>query len=64
MKRASYRNAVALIALNDGPGEPWARDVEQVAGMMSVTLVADLFGVTEERVARDVVACREREDIS
>lgn len=49
MKRASYRHAVELIAMNDDPAE---RDVEAVAAQISTSLVADLFGVERERVAR------------
>jgi hypothetical protein len=55
MKRASYRHGVEIIALNDETAET---DPEAVAGMISVCLLADLFGVEPERVARDVVRYR------
>jgi hypothetical protein len=55
MKRASYREAVAWIAQND---EPEDGDADNVAGYISTTLVADIFGVDQERVGRDVVRYR------
>lgn len=58
MKRASYRNAVDFIAMND---EVDCLEVEQVQGFISTQLVADLFGVPTERVARDIVRLREKE---
>lgn len=60
MKRPSYRQAVAWIADNDGMGDGDALDVEAVRGLISVALVSDLFGVAQDKVARDVVACREK----
>lgn len=66
MKRASYRHAVALIALNDGAGDGpgYADNTKHVSGMVSVGIVADLFGVPTERLAADVVRYRAREDAS
>lgn len=58
MKRASYRDAIDFIALNDEAAE---RDPELVAGFVTVVLVASIFGVEPERVAKDVVRYRERE---
>lgn len=58
MKRASYRSAVAWIALNDEPG---CRDTDTVSGFVSVVLTADLFAVEPQKVAADVVRYRERE---
>lgn len=55
MKRASYRHGVEIIALNEEPEE---RDPAVVAGMVSVGLLATLFGVTTERVAGDIVRYR------
>ena len=46
------------IALNDGAGDSTALDIDSVRGMVSVLLVADLFEVESERVARDVVKYR------
>lgn len=57
MKRASYRDAVDFVALNDEPSE---LDEEVVSGLASVVLVASIFDVETERVARDVVRLRKR----
>lgn len=58
MKRASYREAAWWIALND---EPLELDLEVVESFISVGLVADIFGVSMERVARDVVRYRKQQ---
>lgn len=58
MKRASYRHAVAWIAENDDAGSADAVLVEHVASYISTLLVADIFGLDEYRVARDVVRRR------
>lgn len=60
---ASYRDAVHWIAHNDGAGDTparlsWAEAFEQVDGLTTVCLVADVFGKDQERVAADVL--RER----
>lgn len=63
MKRASYREAVAWIALNDNTAETEEaiRDegdsaaVDLVCSYISTKLVADLFGKTSEKVAFDIV---------
>lgn len=55
MKRPSYRAAVRWIADNDEPAE---REAETIAGLISVVLVADLFGVEPARVAGDVLKAR------
>jgi len=60
MKRPSYRTAIELLALNDDPGE---MDEESVARSVSVGIVASLFEVEAERVARDVVRFRKSEPI-
>lgn len=62
MKRASYREAVDFIAFNDGWGDHDAYDVEAVSGVVTVGLVARIFGVENERVAADVVRSREKAD--
>jgi hypothetical protein len=60
MKRASYREAIWWIALNDEPGlGPDSRNPEVVATLISVALVADIFGVSTERVGLDVVRRRD-----
>jgi hypothetical protein len=61
VKRASYRHAVAWIAHEDAPAD--GADAEAVEGYISVGLVADLFHVSRERVARDVVRYRAKHGI-
>lgn len=58
MKRASYREAIAWIALNDDPGSSDAYDPKEVGRMISSHLVADLFGVDNEKVGKDIVRFR------
>lgn len=58
MKRASYRDGIDFIALNDEPEE---LDEEVVGGLATVLLLSELFGVPRERVARDVVRYRKGE---
>jgi hypothetical protein len=63
MKRPAYRDAVAWIARNDNPGDDHAGNPEacaHVAVYLSVAMVADLFDVTPERIAADVMRLRER----
>lgn len=55
MKRASYRDAVNHIAFNDDPS---CVDAVEVRGTLTVGLIASIFGVTNERVASDVVRLR------
>lgn len=57
MKRASYRDGVAWIANNDEPGE---EDPEVIRGFISTLLLADIFGVPEEKVAADIVKARKK----
>lgn len=57
MKRPSYRAGVEWIALND---EQLA-DLDETRSLISVAMLADLFGRTTADVARDVLRCRERE---
>lgn len=57
-KRASYRHAVEWVAGNDSPGEDDALDVEWVSRLVTVCLVADLFGKPDEEVGADVVRFR------
>lgn len=58
MKRPSYRRAVQWVADNDSSGEPGAYDADEVEGMLSVALVADMFELSTVRVAKDVVRRR------
>jgi hypothetical protein len=50
--RASYREAVQWIADNDAAGDDDPVDV--LNGLISVLLVADIFRVDADKVARDV----------
>jgi hypothetical protein len=56
VKRASYREAVAWIAANDSPTD--GADAAQIEGYVTTKLVADLFGVDDARVAKDVARAR------
>ena len=58
MKRASYREGVAWIALNDDVGAADARNPEVVQSYISTLLLADLFGKEPEDVAKDIVKYR------
>lgn len=62
MKRASYRHAVALIALNDSSGDDDNRDVNTVSELVSVVIVADIFGVTVLKLAEDIVRYRNKHE--
>lgn len=55
MKRRGYKFGVQWIADND---EPTLCDVEDLLGLPSLVLLADLFGKEPEIVARDVVRAR------
>ncbi len=59
MKRASYRKAVDWIAQND---EPTDANPVTIGELISTTLVAEIFGVSTERVAADIL--RHRKDIA
>jgi len=59
MKRASYRHAVEWIALND---EAAIMDVGDIADGVSTLLIADIFDVPPEKVAKDILKVRERDD--
>jgi hypothetical protein len=52
MKRASYKQAVQWITDNDSAGDN--DPVDELAGLISVLLVADIFAVDARKVARDV----------
>lgn len=59
MKRASYRQAVEWIALNDNTGG--GERADEIASYVSTLLVADLFGVEPEKVGKDIERARVRE---
>lgn len=54
-----YQTAVEWIAYNDAPGDD--DDVEALTSYLTVCLVADVFGIRVERVARSVKAIRDAE---
>ncbi len=60
-KRPSYREAIAWIAVNDSAGDEDAETVSAVSGLITVALVADIFGKPDAEVGADVVRYRERE---
>jgi hypothetical protein len=62
MKRASYRQACDWIAWNDDWDSRNSNCESVVAKYLSTKLVADLFGLETERVAKDVVRLRNRAD--
>jgi hypothetical protein len=51
-KTPTYLKAVAWIVHNDEPNE---LNLEIISGFISVCLVADLFGESTEKVAKDVL---------
>lgn len=55
---ASYKKAVAWIALNDEPLWVDLEDLEAISEMISVQLIAELFGKPEKKVAQDVLKYR------
>ena len=58
MKVASYKDAIDWIAHNDGAGDDEALDVDSVSYLVTSVLIADIFGVTPERVGKNVVERR------
>lgn len=63
MKRASYREAIAWIALNDDPGASYSMVMSEVAEQLTVVLVADLFAKQPHHVATDVIKYRAAEAV-
>lgn len=61
--RPNYRFAVSWIGLNDSPGDADALDAERVSELVTVGLVADLWGKQPLRVATDVVSFRKGSDL-
>lgn len=57
MKRPGYRRAIEWIASND---EPTELEADEMDGLISVVLVADLFDIESARVAADVVKLRRK----
>lgn len=57
-KRLGYKAAIELVALNDDCDET---ELEFIAASVSVSLVADIFGVDRDKAARDVLEVRRRD---
>ena len=60
---ASYQDAIHWIAHNDGAGDTpasmsWAEAFDQVDGLVTVCLVADVFNKAQATVATDVLRAR------
>lgn len=58
MKRASYREAIAWVALNDSFGDDDNLDEEAAGNLVSAVLIADIFDVDTAKVGRDIVRYR------
>lgn len=54
-KSNGYKFAARWIAFND---ESASQDLEEIKTIISVALIADLFGVTIDKVAEDVLKIR------
>ena len=59
MKRASYKEAIEVIALNDCPGDN--DDFEFIRGYCTVLVVSAIFDVPQDKVANDVLKFRAKE---
>lgn len=60
---ATYRDAIAWIAANDGAGDTpeglsWEQVFDMVDGLVTVCLVADVFGKDQAAVAAEVLRAR------
>jgi hypothetical protein len=62
MKRASYRDAIAWVALMDSAGDDDALNEETAGGLITAALVADIFDVDSAKVGKDVVRVRRAEN--
>jgi hypothetical protein len=58
VKRASYRDGIAWIALNDNAGSD--DGVEDIAGYISTCLLADLFEKNTADVAKAILRYRQK----
>lgn len=59
---AKYKDAVAWIAYNDEDSLRTPDDLPTIEGMLTVLLVADLWGKPQREVARAVLRERQKED--
>jgi len=57
---ASYREAIAWIALEDGDGDAEWSDIEHVSEMVSVALVSSIFKKSREEVGKAVIRYRKK----
>lgn len=55
MKRPSFKAAIEWIAFND---EPKVFNQEEMSNLISVLLIADIFDISPELVAKKVIAKR------
>ena len=55
LTRPTFKSAIEWIAFNDEPGET---DAKTTSELISVAIIADIFGTTVERVAADVLKVR------
>jgi hypothetical protein len=62
MKRASYKEAIAWVALNDSGGDDDALVPEKVQHLITAALVADIFEVPQSKVGEDIVKYRKKFD--
>lgn len=62
MKHASYREAIAWVALNDSAGEDDAQDPKACSELITAALVADIFGLSDEKVGRDIANYRAKHE--
>lgn len=58
MKRASYGDAIDFIALNDSAGDYSAFSHYDVSGLVTVILISEIFQVSRDKVATDVIRAR------
>lgn len=63
MKRASYREAIAWIALNDSAGDLDSNKPDEVKHLVTAALISDLFQVSSDKVGLDIVKYRKRKGI-
>lgn len=63
MKRASYTEAIYWIAHNDSAGDHGANDPQIVSELVTAVLVADVFDVPSDKVGRDIVRVRQRDQV-
>jgi hypothetical protein len=59
VRRGSYVKACQWIAMNDEPGLT-AAEAEELEGLISVLLVADIFYRTPKEVVSDLLSWREK----